>query len=193
MAHASTHHAMIERLRLGLRRRIEFIAQNEASECGLACLAMIARHHGHDTDLQALRRRFPNSLVGSSLQRLMEIAESLSLAARPLRLELEELPQLRTPCILHWDLNHFVVLEACDGKRARLLDPAHGRRTLPLHEVSKHFTGVALELVRKPQFRKLSERRKLPWRSLIGHVTGLKRALLQVLMLSVTLEVFVLV
>ncbi len=193
MARASTHHAMIERLRFGLRRRIEFIAQNEAAECGLACLAMIARHHGHDTDLQALRRRFPNSLVGSSLQRLMEIADHLSLTARPLRLELEELPQLRTPCILHWDLNHFVVLEACDGKRARLLDPAHGRRTLPLQEVSKHFTGVALELARKPQFRKLSERRKLPWKSLIGHVTGLKRALLQVLMLSITLEVFVLV
>ncbi|MEB0233305.1 cysteine peptidase family C39 domain-containing protein, partial [Undibacterium sp. 10I3] len=73
------------------------------------------------------------------------------MSTRPLRLELEELDQLALPCILHWNLNHFVVLKKItknwQGKVTLfLLDPAVGERRVTLQEASAHFTGVACEL-----------------------------------------------
>jgi|GEM_PF-4238627 len=90
---------------------------------------MLALYHGHDVDLPGLRRRFPVSLKGTGLSRLMSIAESLGFHTRPLRLEPEQLAELRAPCIVHWDLNHFVVLRRVRGKRIELHDPARGAVT----------------------------------------------------------------
>ncbi|MFG5409576.1 ATP-binding cassette domain-containing protein [Piscinibacter sakaiensis] len=84
---------------------------------------------------------------GGTLQRLVEQAAAIGLGARALRLEPQELPQLACPCILHWDLDHFVVLLRADARRAHLLDPALGERRLPLAVLSRHFSGVALELL----------------------------------------------
>ena len=127
------------------------ILQTESSECGLACLAMVASHYGHHTDLTDLRRQFSISLKGATLAQLMRHAASLHLATRPLRLELDEINDLALPCILHWNLNHFVVLKKVkknwQGKITLiLLDPAVGERRVSLEEASHHFTGVALEL-----------------------------------------------
>ncbi|MFZ6687138.1 cysteine peptidase family C39 domain-containing protein [Undibacterium sp. SXout11W] len=85
--------------------------QTEASECGLACVAMIASHYGHHVDLADLRRQFSISLKGATLAQLMRHASTLQLLTRPLRLELEELSELQLPCILHWNLDYFVVLK----------------------------------------------------------------------------------
>ena len=101
-------------LRFGSARRLPVFLQTEAAECGLASLGMIACFHGHRIDLAGMRRRFTVSLKGATLAYLMQVAGRLHLAPRPLRLELEELGQLRAPCILHWDLNHFVVLKSAD-------------------------------------------------------------------------------
>ena len=90
------------RLGFGWRRRLALILQSEAVECGLACLAMVAGWHGYRTDLPTLRRRFSISLKGATLKQLIDIAGQLNFAARPLRLELDELAELKTPCILHW-------------------------------------------------------------------------------------------
>lgn len=129
------------------------LIQSEAAECGLACLAMVAGHYGLHMDLPQMRRRFPLSLKGLRLNQLIEHAQQLGLNARALRLEMQDLGQLKLPCILHWDLNHFVVLARVGRKKAVLLDPASGRREMDLQEVSRHFTGVALELAPAPQFR----------------------------------------
>ena len=91
------------------------VLQSQAAECSLACLAMVASAHGHQVSLQELRQRFSLSLKGANLQQLIGYAAALGLAARPVRLELEELSQLPLPSILHWDLNHFV-----DRKSTRL-------------------------------------------------------------------------
>ncbi|HEX7559987.1 MAG TPA: cysteine peptidase family C39 domain-containing protein, partial [Usitatibacter sp.] len=104
--------------------------QTEAAECGLASLGMIACFHGHRIDLAGMRRRFTVSLKGATLAYLMQVAGRLHLAPRPLRLELDELAQLRAPCILHWDLNHFVVLKSADARGAVIHDPAFGLRRL---------------------------------------------------------------
>ncbi|WP_031339965.1 cysteine peptidase family C39 domain-containing protein, partial [Xanthomonas maliensis] len=91
-----------ERLRFWRLRALPNVLQAEAAECGLACLAMIAGYHGHHTDLPALRRRFSLSLKGMTARQLLDVAHTLGLQCRPLRLELQELGQLQTPCILHW-------------------------------------------------------------------------------------------
>jgi len=112
------------------------VLQSEANECGLACVAMIASAHGLHTDLAELRRRFQVSLKGATLDQLIRHAEIIGFAARPLRLELDELTELVTPCVLHWDLNHFVVLKRVSRDQATILDPAFGERILPLSTVS---------------------------------------------------------
>jgi ATP-binding cassette, subfamily B, bacterial CvaB/MchF/RaxB len=166
------------------------ILQTEAAECGVACLAMMATHFGLRTDLAALRARFSVSLKGATLSQLMQYAAVLELSSRPLRLEIEELPQLAMPCILHWDMNHFVVLTKVSAKNITILDPAMGERVVPMAEVNDHFTGVALELSPTPGFRKRDERQKIKLWPLMGHIMGLKRSLAVVLVLALALQVF---
>jgi len=178
----------LSRLQFGLSRRLPVFLQTEAAECGLASLGMVACFHGHRVDLAAMRRRFTVSLKGATLAFLMQAAGKLGFAPRPLRLELAELPQLRVPCILHWDLNHFVVLASADARAAIVHDPALGIRRLSMAEVSKHFTGIALELTPTPEFRPADERRTVRLRDLLGPVSGLKRSLAQVFILALALQ-----
>jgi ATP-binding cassette subfamily B protein RaxB len=167
------------------------IVQSESSECGLAALAMVARHHGLLVSLRELRLRFPLSLKGASLSRLMSVAAQLGLQGRPLRLELDEIGGLQLPCVLHWDLNHFVVLAKVGRMRVVILDPALGRRELSREELSRHFTGIALELSPSGDFRPRAAAPRISIRQLTGPVSGLWRALATVLALSVALQVFV--
>jgi ATP-binding cassette subfamily B protein RaxB len=178
------------RLDLGRIHRLPVFLQTEAAECALASLGMIASFHGHRIDLAGLRRRFTVSIKGATLAHLMQVAGQLHLAPRPLRLELDELAQLRMPCILHWDLNHFVVLRSANAREAVIHDPAFGLRRMATAEVSKHFTGVALELSPTSNFRPADERRRIRLRDLTGPVTGLGRSLAQVLLLALVLQVF---
>ncbi len=166
------------------------VLQAEASECGLACLAMIAARHGDHLGLGELRARFGTSLQGATLKRLMDIAAAIGLQGRPLRLGMDELRDLRTPCILHWDLNHFVVLEHAGRRDVTIADPARGRRKLSREEVSAHFTGVALELVPNTDFRPREPVPAVTARQLTGRVAGLRRGLALLLLLSATLQAF---
>ena len=172
--------------------RVPMLLQTEEAECGLACLAMVATHHGLKTDLPTLRKRFSLSLKGATMMDLTRMAGQLQLMPRALRAELEHLPQLQLPCVLHWDLNHFVVLVALRGGKAVLHDPARGIRRLSMAEVSKHFTGVVLELAPTPEFQPRVERQSVTVRQLLGRVSGLKRSLFQILALALALEVFML-
>lgn len=180
-------------LQWGWRRRLPMMLQTETAECGLACLAMIARYHGHNVDLAGLRHRFTASLKGANLARVMSMATDLGFTTRPLRLELEKLDQLKTPCILHWDLNHFVVLKRANARHIVIHDPARGERKLSLKEVSEHFTGVALELTPSADFEPVEARQKISLKALTGSVRGLVPAMVQILLLALVLEVFALV
>ncbi len=185
--------ALIDTLRLGLGRRgLPMLLQTEAAECGLACLAMVAARHGYRTDLPTLRERFSLSLKGTTLADLVRMAGQLQLNPRALRAEMEHLPELQLPCVLHWDLNHFVVLKEVRRGVAVIHDPARGVRRMALAEVSRHFTGVVLELTPQPDFRPRTERQSVTLGHLLGHVTGLKRSLLQIFALAFVLEAFLL-
>ncbi|MFM8940414.1 MAG: peptidase domain-containing ABC transporter, partial [Phenylobacterium sp.] len=179
----------VSELNFSGRRRLPMIQSAEAAECGLACMAMIARYHGHDVDLNGLRQRFALSLTGATLRSLMGLADSLGLAPRALRVELSALGKVKLPAVLHWDLNHFVVLKSVKGKRAVIHDPARGARTVSLEEVSRHFTGVALELTPVPGFSKVSARAPIRLTSLWSKMTGFWPAFLQIAGLSLALQV----
>lgn len=170
------------------------ILQTEAAECGLASLAMVAAHHGQLVELGELRRRYGLSLKGATLLDITRIADRLGFASRPLRLELDELRLLTTPCILHWDMNHFVVLKEVTSAGTLVLhDPASGVRRLPLEQASNHFTGVALELTPTGGFQTATAAPRVRMSALLGRLVGVKRALAQLLGLAFAIEVFALV
>ena len=172
--------------------QLPLIRQTEASECGLACLAMVASYHGWQTDLNTLRRRHPVSLKGATLRDLMQVAAQLKLACRPLRVELDQLRQLHLPAILHWDMNHFVVLKSVTKGGVVIHDPAAGEARLSFPEASPHMTGVALELRPAEDFCATDERSRLPFNAFWGRISGSTHAMLQILALSFVLEVVLL-
>jgi ATP-binding cassette subfamily B protein RaxB len=178
-----------EYINLSGRRKLPVVFASEAAECGLACIAMIARYHGHDVDLNGLRQRFALSLSGISLRNLMAFADQLDFSSRPLRVELAALQKVQAPAILHWDLNHFVVLRSVSSKAAIIHDPALGVRKLPLSEVSKHFTGVVLELSPAAAFRPIETKAAVRLSSLWSRSSGFWSALAQVIGLSAVLQI----
>jgi len=171
-------------------RKTPLILQTEAAECGLACLAMVAGHYGYRTDLATLRGKYSISPKGTTLATLIRIAGQLNLNSRPLRLEMWALNRLRLPAILHWDLNHFVVLTEVKRNCVVILDPNLGRRTYTFDELSRRFTGVALELQPSEQFQAGTERKQITIRQLIGRLPGLGRLLTQLFLLAAVLELF---
>ena len=180
-------------LRFWNSQRLPIALQTEAAECGLACLAMISGYWGHRIDLASMRRRFSVSLKGATLKSLIHIAQSLGLQARPLKLDVEHVRDLKLPCVLHWDMNHFVVLKSLSRTGVVIHDPAVGERRLSNAEFAKHFTGVALELVPGAGFTRVREVQRFSLMSLMGHVVGLRRGLAQLLLLGVALQVCALV
>ncbi|WP_311567902.1 peptidase domain-containing ABC transporter [Photobacterium arenosum] len=168
------------------------ILQSEAAECGLSCLAMIADSYGYKSDLNSLRNKYTQTLKGVNLQQLINIADELNLAGRALKLTLEQLGHLKLPCIIHWDMNHFVVLLSVSNKSVTIVDPAIGKRTLSLESISDHFTGIALELTPTKAFKKQDVRVKMRLSQFIHSVNGLKPVLFQLFALSCILQVFAL-
>src|SRR5690606_10777317 len=166
------------------------IFQTEAAECGLACLAMIVSFHGYETDLAHLRRRFRISNHGTTLKSLMDMAARLHLASRALKLASHFVGALSLPCILHWDLNHLVVLKSVSNRKAIIHDPAAGERVLTKEEFDKHFTGIALELTPTSEFELGDNRQRLELKHFWSRASGLKRSLAQILALSLVLQVF---
>ena len=154
---------------------------------------MVAAFHGQHWQLADLRRRFPQSGKGANLKQLMAYASALGFAGRPLRLEPPDLGKLKRPCILHWDMNHFVVLKQVHGQRAiTVLDPAVGQRKLSMAEVSRHFTGVALELAPNADFKPEKTAPRVSLGQLTGKVAGLGPSLLTIGAVALALELFAL-
>lgn len=182
----------LQNINFGLFAKIPMILQTESAECGLACLAMISHYHGYRTDLWNLRQKYPISQKGATLHTLIKIANQMKFITRPLRLELDELSQLRTPCILHWDMNHFVVLKSVSKNKITILDPSVGQKVLTIKDISKHFTGIALEIWADSDFEKKEEKINIHLFKLIGEIKGLYGSFGQILILTIVLEAFAL-
>ena len=183
-------------LNFSTSKSVPLILQSEIAECGLASMAMVACYHGHQLDMPAMRKRFSANLKGMNLQQLIELGDSLGLASRALQCPIDEVPKLVTPCILHWDLNHFVVLIKVSGKgqaaKFSINDPAMGKRTLNTEEFSQHFTGICLELTPTSKFEVKQEQAQMKFTQLWSSMSGLKAGLFKLIGLSLVLQLFAL-
>lgn len=164
------------------------ILQAEAAECGLACLAMVAAAHGRKESLSELRRRFSASQSGSSLNSIVDNADALGFSTRAVRCDLEELRKLEVPAILHWGLDHYVVLRQVKAKHVFIADPALGERKLPVREVSKQFTGVALELTPAPNFERKKTVERVRLGDLWSRLSGFRPFIVQLFLLTFMLQ-----
>ena len=168
------------------------IRQATATECGLACVAMIAAYFGAPTDLTSLRRRNDVSLKGATLASVVRCCTELGLSTRAVRCDLAELAKLRAPCILHWRFNHFVVLKAVKANGIVIHDPARGELTESIESASAAFTGIALEVISAPQFQKTTPPRRLRLSDLVPRDESLSRKFIAGLLLALICEVLLL-
>lgn len=143
------------------------IYQMEATECGAASLSMIFAYFGKNIPLEQMRIETGVSRDGCNAGNIMRCAKKYGLECRGFRKEPEALKELPTPCIIHWNFNHFVVFEGFKGKHAFINDPAMGRRKLTMEELDDSFTGVVLTFKKTDAFVK--EKKKNTMMSFIKH------------------------
>jgi ABC-type bacteriocin/lantibiotic exporter with double-glycine peptidase domain len=175
--------------RIGSRRgrRVPFVQQMEAADCGAACLAMVLGYHGRAIPLDQARIA---AGVGRGTDALSIVrgAETLGLRGRGVRLEIADLPHLPPASILHWDFNHFVVLDRVRRGAVDIVDPAFGRRRIPIDRFRKHFTGVALVFEPAEAFVPTPPGRSKSWRYL-AQLLGERSLLARVMVTSIVLRV----
>ena len=183
------HELDLNKFNFGFGHRVPIMLQTQSAECGLCCLAMISSYFGNNFDLISLRNKFTISYNGLNLKQMIQIAERMKLSANAVKLNLDEINNLRLPCILHWDLDHFVVLTKVKRKTFVVHDPAKGIREYSFDELSQHFTGVALELLPKNDFEKENNTSKLSLKKFTGKLVGYRSQIANVLILSLILQV----
>lgn len=127
--------------------KVPVVMQMEALECGAASLAMILAYYGKWIPLEQVRLDCGVSRDGSNAKNILRAARSYGLSAKGYRYEPEVLKKEgRFPCIIHWNFNHFVVLNGFRGNKAVLNDPAKGTYTVPMSNFDESFTGICLIL-----------------------------------------------
>ena len=172
--------------------RLPLLLQARRADCGLLCLAMVAGWYRHHVGQDWIRSRQACNERGMTVSDLLRIAGTLELEGRALRLEPEELGNLTLPVILHWDMDHFVVLAGLGRRRATIHDPATGKRQYPLHELGTHFSGIAVELWPGPQFKTAPARARLRLSELLDNQQGLMAALGGLFCLSLLIQLIAL-
>ncbi len=167
------------------RRRVRSLVQSEANECGLTCLAMVANYHRHDIGLSYLRALFPLSRSGMTLGDIVELADGLGLDAGGYALSnVSELANVALPAILHWNGNHFVVLESIKAGRYRVHDPEFGLRLYDQADMERMFSGIVLEFAPRMDLKQFKAERKLTLIELIRATRGLGGTLWQIALVS---------
>ena len=170
-------------------KRVPSILQSEAAECGLACITMIAQFYGDKRDLNMMRQVSSVSMRGTTLKDIITVAHHLGFRSRAIKVELEDLSKITLPAIIHWDLNHFVVLVAVSNDEIEINDPAQGKRVLSFEEASRHVTGIALEVYPTADFAPRPAGRKISFSSFLNNSAGMKHSLIVLLSLSIVLQV----
>ena len=126
--------------------KAKIVYQDQVTECGLACISMISHAFQKPVSLRHLRNKYQVSLEhGFSIFQIVSAAADFGLLGKAVAFDLEELKELKCPCILHWGGNHFVVLEKVAKSKMTILDPALGKRRLLLEEAGPYLTGYAIE------------------------------------------------
>ncbi|HEC8330562.1 TPA: peptidase domain-containing ABC transporter [Providencia rettgeri] len=172
-----------------LKKRTPLVLQSESSECGLACLAMISGYFGKNIDITSARNIHTTTNNGMTLQEIITAFEKINMTARAARIEIDELKSLRYPTILHWKLNHFIVLVKITSHKAIIHDPSVGRRIISFHELSDKFTGFIIEAWPEQTFNKEPLTQNITIFYLFNGVRGLLSTFLTILILSILIEI----
>ena len=175
-----------------MRRRVPVVLQMSTVECGAACLAMILGYFGRKTPLQECRAECDPGRDGLTGQALIRAAQRLGLAASAVASDVCDVEQTGVPAIVHWNRDHFVVLERLTRSGAEIIDPAEGRRTISAREFQKSFTGLAIYFKPGPEFKVRSDRRPNPLRTyLVGmlRLPGVRSLMFRILVTSLVLQV----
>jgi ATP-binding cassette subfamily B protein RaxB len=170
------------------RRKVPVILQREATECGLACLAMLAGYYGHEVDLLILRQKYPASSRGMTLADVGTVGEKIGLSMRALKGEISDLHEVALPALMHWKMNHFVVLIKLEKGRAFIHDPGDGARWVEPAEFSSSFTGIVAEFSPTEKFEVKKEKATFSLFNLIKGTPGYAKTLAKVVLLSAVLE-----
>jgi NHLM bacteriocin system ABC transporter peptidase/ATP-binding protein len=171
-----------------MRRRAPTILQMEALECGAAALAMVLAYHGRHVPLEELRLACGVSRDGSKASNVLKAARRYGLVARGFRRDVGEFADLPLPAIIHWNFNHYVVLEGFGRRGAYLNDPAEGPRVVGMAEFGDSFTGVVLTFEPGPEFTRGGAPPRLA-AALAPFLHGTKEALAFIAVASVALFV----
>lgn len=180
-------------LQFSKKHKLPLILQSENAECGHACVAMILNFHGYFIDLPTLRKINNPSSYGATLKDLHKLFEHLGFTTRALRLSLDQLKMLKKPAIIHWNMNHFVVLKRATNKRITIYDPAFGIKRYTFEEASKFFTGIVLEVEKTTDFSTLKKLKKLKLYDLVKTAVGINKFIIFLLLLSLSIEILSLI
>lgn len=146
-------------------KRVPVILQMTPHECGAACLAMVLGYFGRATTLNECRRHLHSGRDGLTARAIAQAGRDLGLRVRALSLQPEGLAQVQTPAIVHWNFDHFLVLERWTPQLVEVVDPAVGRRRLSSAEFNAGFTGVILLMEPGAEFQPQRAQGKLSWHS----------------------------
>jgi ATP-binding cassette, subfamily B, bacterial len=171
------------------RRRLPQLSQMNMVECGAACLAMVLSYYGRKTSVSEVSTRCDVGRDGLSALSIVKAARSYGMRVRAISLPRNDFRFVRLPAIIHWEFNHFVIIEHWSPKQVAIVDPAAGRRRLSAEEFDAGFTGIAIMLEPGTQFNRKTSRRKVTLRGyLIQYIQKTPLTLLQILGASLVLQ-----
>lgn len=164
------------------------VYQMECTECGAASLAMIFAYHGKYVSLEKMRVETGVSRDGCTAKNIVRAAKKYGFEVHAYRKEVNDLLELEMPCIIHWNFDHFMVLEGRKGKYIYVNDPAQGRRRLTFEEFDSKFTGIVLTFKPSDDFKKEKEKKSV-LKFIINKTTSDRNTMLLIFCISL-LSVF---
>ncbi|MDP3706046.1 MAG: peptidase domain-containing ABC transporter [Legionellaceae bacterium] len=179
-------------LRFSRTQILPMILQDEIAECGHACVAMISQFFGHTLDLYGLRKISKPSTHGVNLRHINNLLVQLGFKTRALRVPIHEVRFIKTPAILHWNMNHFVILKQIKKNKIILHDPAIGIRSCSFDEFSQSFTGIVLEVEKADDFQLIRSQNKLSLYDIIKTVPRFTHLFSLLILLSLSIELLTL-
>ena len=182
----------LNQLDAGRRRRIPHIQQLTVTDCGAACLAMVLAYHGKDVRLDEVRSTVDSNRNGTGALDLLNGARRYGMRGRGLSVEIEGLQKLPRGTILFWEFRHFVVFDRMTKNGITIVDPATGRRKVPMDQFRRSFTGAALVLEPAANFRATDQKRaNTVWRYL-KQILAHSHLLFRIAVVSGLIRVFML-